>query len=789
MITRKLILMLLSFLIAGSMMIVRQPEGVSAAGRPSRIIPDHYIVFFTDKVTDTHTAISKMSRRYGLTVHYEYDALNGFAGVIPPARLDEVSNDPRVLSLGPDFTLEALGQGTSTGLRRIGGSSDGQTQTLKLKGSGIGIAVLDTGIDPNQSDLAPYSPGKSCIKGTRSADDDNGHGTMVAGIIAAQQNNIGVVGVAPEADLISVKILDMSGNGTGKQTVCGINWVKANAKNRDGSQRIHIVNMSTAGKAVVPIQPSRGDCTNGPNPKKTSDQLHTAICLAVKDSNVTFVVGAGNNNQDAGTYVPAAYGDPTMGGEVITVSALADSDGKPEHQGDTVGCGSFDNIMSGLGRPTPAFALDDAFAPFSNFGAAVTIAAPGVCIRTTFNGGGYGDFSGTSASTPFVAGAAALFKEAHPTATPDQVKAGLVAVWERGPIAGDPDTFAEGVLRLAAPQVYVTVAAVPSQGAPPRILVMDPSGGVIDGIILDQATTPRSVATANGYLYVADYNVNNPRILVYNAAPPYSLVRIIALPNPPGPWGVWVAASPDGKFIYAAGYGSAGFEIETTNNTISRSFSVPKPTCLPSSPPTTLDESAGWYTARVAVNPITQEAWFTGEGFCKPSVGDTVPQAYIVRFGGSPMSLEGGFDGARETGAIAITSTGTTYLASFSCDGTACWGIQRDPGGGVATVVGWDIALTPDDATLYITDVGNLNVLPGNVYVLDTGTNLLTPIGMPIDAHPRGVALSPDGTRAFVSDYLGGMFYVINTATHIVSSTSVGIGIQNGVAVGLIPLF
>lgn len=133
----------------------------------------------------------------------------------------------------------------------------------------------------------------------------------------------------------------------------------------------------------------------------------------------------------AANHVPAAYD------EVITVSAIADSDG----------------VAGGLGAPTSTSCgpgdPDDTLASFSNFGADVDIAAVGECVASTTLGGTYSGGSGTSFSAPAVAGAAALYISTHPGATPAQVRTALIAAGSPGPIAGDPDAFPEPVLNVA----------------------------------------------------------------------------------------------------------------------------------------------------------------------------------------------------------------------------------------------------------------------------------------------------------------------------------------------------
>ena len=95
------------------------------------------------------------------------------------------------------------------------------------KGTGIKVAILDTGIDYTHEDLAGnYIGGYDFVFNDNDPYDDNyfGHGTHVAGIIAAEENGIGVIGVAPEAELFAVKVLDGAGFGTADWIIAGIEW-------------------------------------------------------------------------------------------------------------------------------------------------------------------------------------------------------------------------------------------------------------------------------------------------------------------------------------------------------------------------------------------------------------------------------------------------------------------------------------------------------------------------------------------------------------------------------------
>jgi subtilisin len=261
-------------------------------------------------------------------------------------------------------------------LKRIG------VNPSKHKGTGIGVAVLDTGIDLKHPDLAQniVNGGKNCIDPSRSAQDDNGHGTHVAGTVAAVNNGIGVVGAASEARLIPVKILDSKGSGSWSSIICGVEWVIANA----AQYNIKVVNMSLGGEG------QEGDRNCG---YSNNDVLHQTICRA-RDAGITFVVAAGNSNKHTKTFTPASYDDA-----VITVSALADSDGAIGSRGPSTSAGA-----------------DDTFASFSNYGDAVDVGAPGVNIKSTALGGGYTTMSGTSMASPLVAGAVAAYLQANPGA-------------------------------------------------------------------------------------------------------------------------------------------------------------------------------------------------------------------------------------------------------------------------------------------------------------------------------------------------------------------------------------
>jgi PKD repeat protein len=228
--------------------------------------------------------------------------------------------------------------------------------------------VIDTGIDWEHPDLNVVG-GINCAAGnpfrakcSGNGDDDHYHGTHVAGTIGAIDNSIGVVGVAPGARLWAVKVLNSQGSGYSSWIIAGIDWVAAHA------DTIEVANMSLGGSGYNQAE-------------------YDAIQGAV-NKGVAFAVAAGNSDADAKNYSPAAFDN------VLTVSALADFDGLPNWDGS----------------PTCRDDQDDTLADFSNWGADVDIAAPGVCILSTYplERGEYGTISGTSMASPHAAGALAL---------------------------------------------------------------------------------------------------------------------------------------------------------------------------------------------------------------------------------------------------------------------------------------------------------------------------------------------------------------------------------------------
>lgn len=427
------------------------------------VVPDRYIVQLKAGV-EPRQAARRLAEAHGLRVGQVYRyALNGFAAFIPAARLEQVRRDPEVLQVEPDLVVHATAQTLPTGIDRIDAD---RNSVAKINGLDervdADIAIIDTGSGPHpdlnvvfRTDCVDESGlgflfGITCLDQTDCSTcglDGNGHGTHVAGIAAALDNDFGVVGVAPGARVWSVAVLDSTGSGFLSWVIAGIDWVTQHAA------EIEVANMSLAWQG-------------------NSAAARTAIQNSVAQG-VVYVVAAGNSATDiygpdktAGTsddFEPAAYP------EVATISALADSDG----------------AAGGTG-PATTYGPDDTLASFSNFstnvvagnpvnspGAGIDVAAPGVSIFSTYKDGGYATLSGTSMATPHVTGAVALYVAAHGRATTasqvafirQQIINAAQAPTSWGPAdTRDPDNNHEGM-------AYVNDAPPPAPPAAPSGLM------------------------------------------------------------------------------------------------------------------------------------------------------------------------------------------------------------------------------------------------------------------------------------------------------------------------------
>ncbi|MDP8971293.1 MAG: S8 family peptidase [Actinomycetota bacterium] len=327
------------------------------------------VVLRDHRVADPQTVAHEHERRYGGAVRAVYrSSLHGYVAEMPAGARHGIARDPRVAFVERDQVATVYAE-VPTGVDRIEADRD---PTADIDGVDervdVDLAIIDTGVDPKHPDLNVVG-GARCISllglfagcRNRGFADDNGHGTHVAGIAAARDDGSGVVGVAPGARLWAVKVANAAGGAYVSDIVAGIDWVTARAGT------IEVANMSLGCQC-------------------RSRVLDEAVNRST-EAGVVYVVAAGNSGRDAAGFSPANHP------RAIAVSAMADFDGKP----------------GGLADATCRADADDTFADFSNYGSVVDLAAPGVCITSTWPGGGYHTISGSSMASPHVAGAAALY--------------------------------------------------------------------------------------------------------------------------------------------------------------------------------------------------------------------------------------------------------------------------------------------------------------------------------------------------------------------------------------------
>jgi subtilisin family serine protease len=299
-------------------------------------------------------------QREGGRVRRRFELVNAIAARIPVRALERLRRHPGIRIVEIDGRIRALDAelDNSWGVSRIGA---GLVHATGNRGDGIQVAIFDTGIDCGHPDLnGNCAPGIDFVNDDSDPRDDNGHGTHVAGTIGAEDDDAGVVGVAPKAILHGVKVLDANGNGSWSDVVAGLEWAVEHG--------IQVANHSYG---------ATGD------PGTT---VRDAF-LAAEAAGIINVAAAGNSGNCAGTGDSVEY--PARFDTVIAVANT-----------------TFDNLR----------------ACSSSTGALVEIAAPGTGIFSTRNGGGYTTLSGTSMASPHVAGVAALVLSAGQFTTPAEVR-------------------------------------------------------------------------------------------------------------------------------------------------------------------------------------------------------------------------------------------------------------------------------------------------------------------------------------------------------------------------------
>jgi len=327
----------------------------NVSGKLSKLPQVKSKVEYSNQISKLKTTFSKEFKSIDLkeediSATFGY-ALNGFSAKLTDAQVDALKKDPRVKSVEQDFILSITPfKGPGHGGGNGGGGNTPDPQVIPYGTTRVGGGtttssntawVIDSGIDLDHPDLNVDISRSASFLRKGGPDDENGHGTHVAGTIAAIDNTIGSVGVAPGTTVVAVRVLDRRGSGSNSGVIAGVDYVAANGSNGD------VANMSLGGGV--------------------STALDNAV-IAAANNGIKFVLAAGNSGTDANSSSPARVNGPN----IYTISAM-DS--------------------------------NDDWASFSNWGnPPVDYCAPGVAVFSLWKDGGYNTISGTSMASPHAAG-------------------------------------------------------------------------------------------------------------------------------------------------------------------------------------------------------------------------------------------------------------------------------------------------------------------------------------------------------------------------------------------------
>jgi minor extracellular protease Epr len=334
---------------------------------------ERVIVLFKEKVDKN--LVSKEKGK----INREYKNVPALAISVPPTAIKGLKNNPNILAVEQDIVVKVKSQTQDWGITRTEAPKAWESG---YTGKGVKIAVVDTGI-AKHDDLT-IAGGASFTAYTASFSDDNGHGTHVAGIIGARNNNYGIVGIAHESSIYAVKVLDQNGSGYLSDVIAGIDWSITN--------KMDLVNLSL------------GTTSHSSTLKQVVDKADSEGILVVAAS--------GNNGTSDGSGDTVNY--PARYASVIAVAATDSKDKR---------------------------------ASFSATGSTIELAAPGVSVLSTVLGNKYSRMSGTSMAAPYVAGNLALLKQAYTNHSPTQLRVELQQKVVDLGLAGKDNWFGYGLIQ------------------------------------------------------------------------------------------------------------------------------------------------------------------------------------------------------------------------------------------------------------------------------------------------------------------------------------------------------
>lgn len=418
-----------------------------------------------------HLIVQKQSRdddslaiaqRLGVDIDEEFSVAGAISLEVPQKRALELARDPHVRYISLDGPVHGHSTSSTTSSPLIDTSHllttypDGITATSvwnnttgqAATGAGVTVAVLDSGVNSNQGDIAgPNLISVNVNKAALGAQDGNGHGTHVVGIIKGRNGQGQYIGVAPDARVISVKISDDQGVAHESDLLRGLQWVYDNR----ATYNIRAANLSVSAA--------------------TAESYKTSVIDAAAEqlwfNNVTVVAAAGNRGtaSDAVWYAPA--NDPY----VITVGCIDDNNTATNYLDDSV-C-----TFSSRGTTQDGYPKPDVYAPGRRIYSALAGSDSVLALQMPTHispDGKHIRLSGTSMSAPMVTGLAALLYQNVPTLTPNQVK-WLVQSTSRnytGQAKGDPAGEIHAVPAIS------TAIAPGSKGLGSANAGLTPNGGI-----------------------------------------------------------------------------------------------------------------------------------------------------------------------------------------------------------------------------------------------------------------------------------------------------------------------
>ncbi|WP_251357947.1 S8 family serine peptidase [Kangiella sp. TOML190] len=382
------------------------PFAISAQSAQRNATPASRAQFFRSQAQVRKSAVQSYAQKMRIKPNHVYDtAYFGFSAKVTKAQRDALQSDPNVEAVYEDVMYQLLHPANNKQSKTYKkkrklidwpqvvpqAPMDSGSYASSYKGSGQHVYVLDSGVDTHQNDIKDnmglsYAP-VFCFKPSDSRlcplpfSDDNGHGTHVAGTVAAADNAINSLGVAPEATIHAVKVCNYTGSCPGSAILAGLNWSVFDMLGRGEAA---VANLSLGGG-------DGSDAGTCDETGYTGDHFVAETYCNAAHQGMVIVVAAGNSSADAAGFSPAQF-DST-----IAVSSYTSYDA------------DFDEVV---------------FSGFSNYGegpnswssvnsGVITIGAPGNSITSLNRTHANTLLSGTSMASPAVAGAAALVMEKY----------------------------------------------------------------------------------------------------------------------------------------------------------------------------------------------------------------------------------------------------------------------------------------------------------------------------------------------------------------------------------------